>query len=433
MMRGQAVLSSVFLAVLTMVSVQAQEHPNGYYFTAPMSLSAGYDQNFVVGSRKITDTVTLLTGPQFTWLHTTARSKLTLEYQPEGEIFARDPGLNAWNNSALVRFNHRINSRWSLDMGDNFLSTMDPTRALSNSLLLLPRGRFFENDFYSTLGYRINQVTKLSFRLDNATTTMELEGPLKGRLNINTTAGTVTLDRALTSKQKLSASYSYLHGTPLQPETGGSTSNVHMANLGYSYEPNKDLVIWLSGGGVAGNQTAFTGAAAVEKRFGELWTAVGYQRYLSFFGGIPSLAGVPVGGVPGVNGLVPSAVYQVATIRAWGKLTKRIGMDARGQRAMNGVDLKGRSIRSLIGQIRVDYKINERFTFFVRAEHYGQNINPFFETMLSRNRYFGGIEITLARPPQEENLRNKHGKAPEESKDPRTGDPVPVEEKKREN
>jgi len=33
----------------------------------------------------------------------------------------------------------------------------------------------------------------------------------------------------------------------------------------------------------------------------------------------------------------------------------------------------------------------------------------------------------------EENLRNKHGKAPEESKDPRTGDPVPLEEKKREN
>src|SRR5258706_3299543 len=203
MKRGQAVLCVGFLALSTGICVQAQEHPNGFYFTEPMSLSAGYDQNFVVGSRKITDTVTLLTGPEFTWLRTTSRSKLTLEYQPEGEIFARDPGLNAWNNSALVRFSHRINSRWSLDAGDNFLSTMDPTRALSNSLLLLPRGRFFENDFYSTLGYRINQVTKLSFRLDNATTTIELEGPLKRRLNLVTNPGTPARDRALTSKQKL--------------------------------------------------------------------------------------------------------------------------------------------------------------------------------------------------------------------------------------
>src|SRR5258706_6258500 len=196
-------LAAMFLGLSVGTGAWAQEHPNGFYLTSPLTVSSGYDQNFVVDAQRIQDIVTLLVGPEVTWLRTTHRSQFTLEYQPEVELFARSPGLDAFNSSAKMRFLHRINARWSMDAGDVFLSTMDPTRALSNSLLLLPRGRFFENDFYSTLGYRINQVTKLSFRLDNATTTIELEGPLKRRLNLVTNPGTPARDRALTSKQKL--------------------------------------------------------------------------------------------------------------------------------------------------------------------------------------------------------------------------------------
>jgi hypothetical protein len=393
-------------------------------------VSSGFDQDFVVSTQKLSDTVTLLTGPAFTWLRTTHRSQLTLAYQPEGELFARNPGLDAWNNLATMRFLYRINSRWSMDAGDYFLSTMDPSRALVNSLLLLPRGRFYQNDFYSTLGYRINQATKVSFRFDNAVTTMDgLSGPFAGRLNVVTTAETLTLDRELTSRQKLTASYSFLHGTPLNPESGGSPSNAHLLNLGYNYEINPGLLVHLAAGVVEASQTAFTGAAAVEKRFGDFWLAAGYQRYLAFFGGVASLSPAPVNDVPVANGLAPSTVYQVASVHGWGKLTKRIGIDANGQRGLNGLDRNLRSIRSLIGQIRVDYRINDRVTFFIRAEHYGQNINPFFETPLSRNRYFGGFEIALSRPPEQENVRNRHGKVPEESKDPLTGEPKIPEEK----
>jgi hypothetical protein len=422
----RTVLSLAFLALNMQVCARAEDHPNGFTLTSPFSLSSGYDQNFVVGSQKATDTVTLLTAPQFTWFYSTHRSQLTLEYQPEVELFARNPGLDAWNNTAIARFEHRINSRWSMDAGDYFLSTMDPTRALVNSLLLLPRGRFYQNDFYSTLCYHINQVTKLSFRFDNAVTTMDLIGPFAGRLNVVTTAGTVTLDRSLTSRQKLSASYSFLHGHPLNPETGGSPSNVHLMNLGYTYEVHPGLALNLAAGGIEGTQAAFTYAAAVEKKFGDFWTAVGYQRYLSFFGGFAPLTGVPGSDIGAANGLTPSAVYNVASIHAWGKITKRFGMDATGQRSLNGLDRQGRSIRSLIGQIRLDYKVTDRVTFFVRADHYGQNINPFFDSMLSRNRYFGGIEIALVRPREPENTRYKHGKIPEES---RPEPPLPEKDK----
>jgi hypothetical protein len=424
-MNRQGVVSvGIVLALSTGARAFAQEqHPNGFYLTAPMSISSGFDQDFVVSAQRLSDTVTLLTGPAFTWLRTTHRSQLNIEYQPEVELFARNPGLDASNNSATMRFMYRINSRWSMDAGDYFLSTMDPSRALVNSLLLLPRGRFLQNDFYSTLAYRIDQATKVSFRFDNAVTTMDLTGPFSGRLNVVTTAETVTLDRELTSRQKLMASYSFLHGTPLNPESGGSPSNAHLLNLGYTYEVNPGLLIRLAAGEVEGTQAAFTGAAAVEKRFGDFWLAAGYQRYLAFFGGLASLGATPPTDVPVGNGLAPSTVYQVASVHGWGKLTRRIGIDANGQRGMNGLDRNFRSIRSLIGQIRVDYKINERLTFFVRAEHYGQNINPFFDTVLSRNRYFGGFEIALSRPPEQENARNKHGKHPEESNEPRTGEP----------
>ncbi len=234
-------LAAMFLGLSVGTGAWAQEHPNGFYLTSPLTVSSGYDQNFVVDAQRIQDIVTLLVGPEVTWLRTTHRSQFTLEYQPEVELFARNPGLDAFNSSAKMRFLHRINARWSMDAGDVFLTTMDPSRALVNSLLLLPRGRFFENDFYSTLGYRINEATKVSFRFDNAVTTMDLTGPFAGRLNVVTTAGTVNLDRSLTSHQKLSASYSFLHGHPLNPETGGSANNVHLLNLGYTYEVNREV------------------------------------------------------------------------------------------------------------------------------------------------------------------------------------------------
>lgn len=431
MMNSKRTGAGVVGLLLGMASgAAAQEHPNGFYFTSPASVSSGFDQNFVIGSQRLSDTVTLLTGPEFTWLRTTHRSQLTLDFQPEVELFARAPELDALTSSGRMRFTHRINSRWSMDAGDYFLTTADPTRVLVNSLLLLPRGRLYQNDFYSTLGYRINTVTKVSFRFDNAVTTMDLDGPFAGRLDVVTNAATVTLDRALTSHQKLSASYSFLHGTPLDPGTGGSPTNVHLLNLGYDYTINPGLILHLSAGGVQGTQAAFTGTAAVEKSFGEFWLAAGYQRYLSFFGGLPVLSGGPVAGVPPTNGLTPNTIYHVTSIRARGKITKRIGIDATAQRALNGVDRDFREMRSLIGQIRADYKINERLTFFLRAEHYGQNINPFFAEKLSRNRYFGGFEIALSRPPEAENARNKHGKLPEESREPVTGNPPPEDDRK---
>ncbi len=71
----------------------AQEHPNGFFLTSPLSLSSGYDDNFVVGSQRQDDIVSLLNAPAFTWMRSTHRTTFSVDYQPEFEFFARGSGL----------------------------------------------------------------------------------------------------------------------------------------------------------------------------------------------------------------------------------------------------------------------------------------------------------------------------------------------------
>ena len=415
---GASLVCRCAALVLTVASAHAQEQrPNGFYLTSPLSLSAGYDQGFLVGSRAANDSVTLLTAPTFEWMRSTHRTDFSVNYQPEFELFSRDPDLDAWNHLSAMRYRYRINARWGVDAGNLFLSTMDSSRSLVNSLLLLPRGRFLQNSSYAGLSYRANELTKVSFRFDNALTLTDLPGVLAGRLDGVTTAGTVTVDRTLTSHHKLSGSYSFLHSHPLTPEVSGSPTNVHLVNAGYTYEINPALIVRLAGGAVKSNSTSFIGAADVEKRLGGLWMAAGYQRYLSFFGGLASLSNAPPSATSFADGLTPNSIYQVFSVRAWGQLSKRLGVEGSAQRAINAADPRLPSVRSVIGQLHLSYKLTDRVSAFIRLEHYGQSANSLLGVPLERNRFFGGLEIALSRPPEPDNVRNHHRQAPQDSEE----------------
>jgi hypothetical protein len=390
--------------VLALNSVPAwAQRPDGFQLTSPLSLSAGYDENFAVGSQVLDDTVTLLTLPTLSWTRNTGRTKFSIDYEPEFELFSQHQDLNAWNHSATLRLTHRINGRLTLEAGDSFLSTMDPSRRLVDSLPLLPRGRFRQNVFFTGLGYRLDRRTKLSFRFDNAAVTMALPGAFAGRLDQLSSAGTVTLERTMNRHHALSGSYSYLLVRPLNPGTSGSATGVNNLNLGYIYTVNPGLIFRFSGGVIRGQQSNFTGAGAVEKRLSGLWVSAGFQRYLSFFGGLAPTGAAPPGAIPFANGLAPNDLYQVASLRAWGKLTKRLGLEGSALRALNGVNPQNRAIKSVIGQFRLDYKLSERLTLFTHVAFYGQNVNDFSQLPLSRRLYFGGLEIALSRPRESAN------------------------------
>jgi hypothetical protein len=153
----------------------------------------------------------------------------------------------------------------------------------------------------------------------------------------------------------------------------------------------------------------------------------GYQRYLSFFGGLVPSGATAGETVPFASGLMPNSLFQAASLRIRGKLTKRVGLEFKGE--VGRSNLGDRSVKSLILQSRLDYRLSERFILFARAEYYGQNISQFSESPLSRRRYFGGLEIVLSRPPQSEDATRKHGKIPAESTEPQSDEPRAPEEK----
>lgn len=393
----------------------AQERPQGFFLTTPLELSSGYDSKFTTGPAEITDSVSIVTGPTMSWIGTTHKTEYSLSYTPEVEIFAHNPDLNSWNQNATMRMTHQINSRWSLNAGDSYLDTTDSNRALVNSLLLLPRGRYRENTLYTELGYRLDQATRIKFRFDNTVDTAALSGEFQGRLDYLTAAGSVTVDRTLTASQTLTGSYAFIHAMPLHPSAAGSPSDVHLLNAIYTYEINRGLLLRAAGGFVESAQPAATGSIEIEKAFGSLWTAAAYQRYVGFFGGLLPAEGTPET-VQFANALTPSSVYEVVSLRGWGQLTRRIGIEANGQKALNGVNNQGIPVRSLIGRMRITYRLTDRLAFFTELDHFGQNFNQFSGNRLDENRFFGGIQVTLSRPPERENPRARHGKAPQDSR-----------------
>jgi hypothetical protein len=82
------------------------------------------------------------------------------------------------------------------------------------------------------------------------------------------------------------------------------------------------------------------------------------------------------------------------------------------QRALNGVTPENRGIKSVVVQVRVNYKLNDRLTLFTRTDFYGQNVSEFTPFPMSRRRYFAGVEMTLSRAPELSDNPRKHRNLP---------------------
>jgi len=149
--------------------------------------------------------------------------------------------------------------------------------------------------------------------------------------------------------------------------------------------------------------------------------SAGFQRYLAFFGGLAPF-GAPAGPVPFGSVVAPNSIYQVVSVRAWGKLTNRLGLEGNIQRALNGVTPENQGIKGVVAQLRLDYKLNDRLTVFARTEFYGQNISEFSTFPLSRRRYFGGLEIALSRPPAVPEDPHRHKPLPAGSSEAEQGE-----------
>src|SRR5579871_3464704 len=101
---------------------------------------------------------------------------------------------------------------------------------------------------------------------------MDLPEGLAGRLDRSAFAGTLTLDHDVARRHSFEANYSYLFVHSLQNTPDALDNSIQNANLGYIFTANPGLTLRFFGGvshgTAAGTNSAFTGAAAVDKSSG---------------------------------------------------------------------------------------------------------------------------------------------------------------------
>jgi hypothetical protein len=78
-----------------------------------------------------------------------------------------------------------------------------------------------------------------------------------------------------------------------------------------------------------------------------------------------------------------------------GDVTRHVGVVVgfSGSRSLTGPGTK--DLKSLVGQVRIDYKLNDHLVLFTSAEAYRQNSNSLVVAGINRSRYFGGLEVVL--------------------------------------
>ena len=389
-------------AGLSLPNARAQTPQSGFSFTAPLSLSAGRDRNFLVGRTSVDDNVAVLSAPEFTLSKFTSRTEFSLKYQPEFEIFEHNRDLDAWNHSAGLTLTHRLSPRLSFTAGDTFIGTQDPARRLADSFFRLPRGDFKENFASAGISYALSSVTSIDLRFDNSVTTFDLpQANLFGIFDHMSNAPSIGISRSFGRHHRIGTSYSYLMIRPLDSRTRVLQAEFlepsHYWNWSYRYT-SADWVVDLFGSGILRSRLGYSAAGQIERRAGPIWLSGGYQRYASFLEVFRPGLGGGFADPRLVNGVLPSSLYQAASAGVRGRFGRRFGFDAKGLRSINALTIGNRNVKSVLGRLRLDYRLTERLTVFATAEYYGQNLNEVVEVPLKRERLFGGIEISLSRP-----------------------------------
>jgi len=401
---SRALIGTAFLFVSAVAGWAQQEGVPRLYKTSPLNIQTGYDSGVPSGTRRVNDTTFLLTMPTFTLMQASPRSEFSLFYLPEFEIFATASELNSWNHTAGLRWGYSMTPRMSVSVSDTFISTSDNGRRFDSSFLL-PRGGYRENGLYTSLNYDLTTRTKVKLRYENTFVDFKSQDltPALFFSRIGNTAG-LTVEHHFTPQTKLSVSYSYLRSKSLDDVDSAGLAILpltptHYAGATYSFNPARTVLVELSGGYVRNLQNSYVGGALVEKRFSRLIIAGGFSRYLTFMGSPASPSITASAGIATGRALPPNSISNTVSARLRGYLTDHWGVETTFLAAETGSGPQ--TLRSAMGEVRLNYKVSEHLLLFGSVAVYRQNANPLFPVSIARQRSFGGIEYTFSPTPDE--------------------------------
>jgi len=429
-------LSAILILLISVSPVFAQQGKTGYTgfsFITPAEISVGKDNNFLVDRTPadekllilslpatvlvaapdirplgLDDTVYQLKPPTIAFQSDSQRREFSFAYQPEIEIFQHNSDQNTWNNNASIDYSRLLSRRWQFYAGDMYRSSKDPSRTLQNPLLLLPRSRYQENDFRTSVGFGQSERTWYTLRFDHTLTTFGENDPLQRRLlDTISKSGTFVFTRMLSRNHRLRVSYSIFS---LQPWNRQKTADdrvdtqfvafkkpSHSLTAEYRFTLNPSTVFEFTGGAVnTSTGTNYVFGAFGDRRIGEVWLGGGYSRTLSLYS--PTNPGF-------ATGLNANSFYDIINGHLRGQPTRKTGVELSISVSRSAYGTLINENKTLLGRSRVDYRLNDRTVMFATAEVYGQNRNDFVTTPLTRTRLFMGFDYSLSSDAQRRTSR----------------------------
>jgi hypothetical protein len=398
---GAGRLACAALAAALAAPAAAQQ--KGLFFTSPLTLSATRENKFIVHDEALSDDVLFVALPTMSLLRLSPRSELSLSYQPELQAFATYRELTAVNHNAELVATRNLTPHLTVSAMDTFVSTSDSSRRTVDSVILLPRDRFTENDLQLEIARRFGESTTLNLRYNNTVTLVPDGTSPTGLYDREANAGSLSLARRFGRRHQLMGTVMYLDSRPLSAVAPRSfptgvvlsiqADQAESGALTYMYQGDS-FGLRLSGGLVYGTDLTYTGGGQLDKRFGRSTITLAAQRNLSFYGGVAAPATSRLGA-----GVYPFGLYETALVRLRLEISRRLAAQVQAAAQRTFTELTNFEVRSDFARVKLTYQVGRTLAVFGVTEAYRQSFNEFVGVPLGWQRFGAGIEVYASSKP----------------------------------
>ena len=420
-MKNCVLLLSIFLAAVPAFAQHGQS--TGFMFISPAEASIGRDNNFLVDRTppdqkllilslpasvqpaapstrpdKLDDTVLYLKAPTVALLRDGRRTDFSFTYQPEIEMYVRNRDQNAINHIAGADVNFFFTRKVQFYIGDGFVSSKDATRTLENVFLLIPRSRYSQNAFRTSIAYVPSERTSYTVAFDHTVSTYGDIDPLQRRiLDTVGKSGSFTFERMVSRSQRLRLTYAVFKLGPwnrkderVDTQFTAFENPAHAVSGGYRFRVRTNTTLEAMAGLVRRDtDVSYTFGISGDRQIGNLTVGGGFTRSLSLLTGqfLP-------------NAMSANSFYDVWNFRMRGQPKRKIGLNVNFSYMRSVYDAVAVGSKALMARSRMDYRLNDSVVWFLGAEGYHQNVNAFIGTPLSRYRYFTGLAYSFSNESQ---------------------------------
>ena len=218
---------------------------------------------------------------------------------------------------------------------------------------------------------------------------MESTGPLLGVVTPVPTA----LSSATTSCELANNACSSAAGLQLLERP------FHALSTTYTYSKIPGLLIEVSGGAMRDREMSYLLGLQLEQRFEHLWFSGQYQRFLSFYDVAPFQETPLAANISVPEGGMPSSTFSDLDGRVGSKFNRKTQLEMSLSLSNGTAKFVSYDLKSAIARARFTYELTDKFSFFVDAESFYENVRDIETTWASRQRYFGGIQVHFGQPP----------------------------------